>query len=110
MKANFDWNYVSAGAPYITISLTAIAVNASAISLLGNPENVAVGFDEKNMKSYKFSGRMKNGWVRIGCKDFIKYLSSLAGKNFSPAIRYVAKHNEEDNLLYISILDNNGKS
>ena len=43
MKANFDWNYVSAGAPYITISLTAIAVNASAISLLGDPENVAVG-------------------------------------------------------------------
>lgn len=123
MKANFDWNYVSAGAPYITISLTAIAVNTSAISLLGDPENVAVGFDEKNMmigimphdgnknvKLYKFSGRMKNSWVRIRCKDFIKYLSSLAGKNFSPVIRYVAKHNEEDNLLYISILDNNGKS
>lgn len=64
----------------------------------------------KNVKLYKFSGRMKNSWVRIRCKDFIKYLSSLAGKNFSPVIRYVAKHNEEDNLLYISILDNNGKS
>lgn len=118
MKRNFDWNYVSAGAPYITISSTAIAVNSPAISLLGNPENVAVGFDEKNMmigiiphdgsnevKSYKFLSRMKNGWVRVGCKDFIKYLTALTGKKFSPAVRYVAKHNSEENLLYISVLE-----
>ena len=48
---------------------------------------------------------MKNGWVRIGCKDFVKYLSTLTGLKFNPAIRYVAKFDTEDRILYISVLD-----
>ena len=59
----------------------------------------------ENAKPYKFYGRMKNGWVRIGCKDFVKYLSSLTGLKFSPAIRYVAKFDAEEKILYISVLD-----
>lgn len=118
MKFNFDWNCVAAGAPYITISELALGFNLPSISLLGNPEEVVVGFDEKtmtigvkqydgaeNVKSYKFYSRMKNGWVRIGCKDFVKYLSTLTGLKFSPAIRYVAKFDTEDRILYISVLD-----
>lgn len=87
MNFNFDWNYVQAGAPYVTISELSIGVNALAISALGNPEEVVVGFDEEqctigikdatdmeNVKSYKFYSRMKNGWIRIGCKDLIFFL------------------------------------
>lgn len=48
---------------------------------------------------------MKNGWVRIGCKEFIKYLSSLTGLEFSPAIRYIAQYDEQEEILYISVLD-----
>lgn len=59
----------------------------------------------ENVKSYKFYSRMKNGWVRIGCKEFIKYLSSLTGLEFSPAIRYIAKYDEQEEILYISVLD-----
>lgn len=118
MKFNFDWNYVAAGAPYITISELALGFNTPSISLLGNPEEVIVGFDDQTMtigvkqydgsenaKTYKFYSRMKNGWVRIGCKDFVKYLSSLTGLKFSPAIRYVAKFDAEEKILYISVLD-----
>ena len=118
MKFNFDWNYVAAGAPYITISELALGFNTPSISLLGNPEEVMIGFDDQamtigvkkydgneNVKSYKFYSRMKNGWVRIGCKEFIKYLSSLTGLEFSPAIRYVAKHDEQEEILYISVMD-----
>ena len=118
MKFNFDWNYVAAGAPYITISGLALGFNAPAIALLGNPEEVIIGFDDQtmtigvkkydgneNVKSYKFYSRMKNGWVRIGCKEFIKYLSSLTGLEFSPAIRYIAKYDEQEEILYISVLD-----
>lgn len=118
MKFNFDWNYVAAGAPYITISELALGFNAPSISLLGNPEEVIIGFDDQtmtigvkkydgneNVKSYKFYSRMKNGWVRIGCKEFIKYLSSLTGLEFSPAIRYIAKYDEQEEILYISVLD-----
>ena len=118
MKFNFDWNYVAAGAPYITISELALGFNAPSISLLGNPEEVIIGFDDQtmtigvkkydgneNVKSYKFYSRMKNGWVRIGCNEFIKYLSSLTGLEFSPAIRYIAKYDEQEEILYISVLD-----
>lgn len=118
MKFNFDWNYVAAGAPYITISELALGFNAPSISLLGNPEEVIIGFDDQtmtigvkkydgneNVKSYKFYSRMKNGWVRIGCKEFIKYLSLLTGLEFSPAIRYIAKYDEQEEILYISVLD-----
>lgn len=118
MKFNFDWNYVAAGAPYITISELALGFNTPSISLLENPEEVIVGFDDQTMtigvkqydgnenaKPYKFYSRMKNGWVRIGCKDFVKYLSSLTGLKFSPAIRYVAKFDAEEKILYISVLD-----
>ena len=71
MKFNFDWNYVAAGAPYITISELALGFNAPSISLLGNPEEVIIGFDDQtmtigvkkydgneNVKSYKFYSRM----------------------------------------------------
>lgn len=118
MEFNFDWNYVAAGAPYITISELALGFNAPSISLLGNPEEVIIGFDDQtmtigvkkydgneNVKSYKFYSRMKNGWVRIGCKEFIKYLSSLTGLEFSPAIRYIAKYDAQEEILYISVLD-----
>ena len=118
MKFNFDWNYVSAGAPYITISELALGFNTPSISLLGNPEKVVVGFDEKtltigvkkydgneNVKSYKFYSRIKNGWVRIWCMEFIKYLSKLTNLQFSPSIRYVAKYDSEEQILYISVLD-----
>ena len=118
MKFNFDWNYVAAGAPYITISGLALGFNAPSSALLGNPEEVIIGFDyqtmtigvkkydgNENVKSYKFYSRMKNGWVRIGCKEFIKYLSSLTGLEFSPAIRYIAKYDEQEEILYISVLD-----
>lgn len=79
-------------------------------------EEVIIGFDDQtmnigvkkydgneNVKSYKFYSRMKNGWERIGCKEFIKYLSLLTGLEFSPAIRYIAKYDEQEELLYISV-------
>lgn len=118
MRFNFDWNYVVNGVPYITISEYALALNKSAISLLGNPEEVIVGFDDKtmtigikkyngnkNIKSYRLRDRIQNGWVRIGCKNFIKCLSSLTELQFNPSIRYIAKFDEEERILYISVLD-----
>ena len=117
MNFNFDWNYISNGAPYVTIGSAALGFNTPSISLLGNPEEVIVGFDcqnmtigikkydgEENAKKYKFYSRMKNGWVRIGCKDFVKHLSSLTGLNFAPAKRYVAQFDPGEKILFISVL------
>jgi hypothetical protein len=116
MKFNFDWDVVQAGAPYVTISDTGLAFNSPAISLLNNAENVIIGFDESNLtigvksydgitatRKYQFFSRMKNGWIRIGCKDFVKYLSAVSNVKFSPAKKYVASFDKDEQLLYITI-------
>lgn len=116
MNFNFDWNYVSAGAPYVTVSELGLAFNGPAINMLKNPEDVVVGFDEakltigiksaenmENVKSYKFYSRINNGWVRIGCKDFVRYLSAISGIKFSPAKKFIAKMDQEQQILYITI-------
>ena len=113
---NFDWNYVSAGAPYISVSELGLAFNSPAITLLGKPEEVVVGFDEERMaigvkkaeesqdvKTYKFYSRLSHGWIRIGCKDFVKYLSAISGKSFSPAKKYVARLDDSKEILYILV-------
>lgn len=119
MNFNFDWNYVSAGAPYVTISEKSLSFNSPTVSLLGNPDEVIIGFDKNNEvigvkryddnekgKAYKFYGRMKNGWVRVGCKDFINHLSFLTGIDFSSAKRYIAKYDEKEQVVYVCVTDN----
>jgi len=122
MNFNFDWNYVSAGAPYVTVSELGLAFNEPAISMLKNPEDVVIGFDEanltigvkeagnmENVKSYKFYNRINNGWVRIGCKDFVKYLSAISGVKFSPAKKFIARMDQEQQILYITINNEEGE-
>ena len=118
MEFNFDWDCISAGAPYITISETGLAFNLPAINLLNNPEEVILGFDkEKNtigvksadgidgIQKFTFYSRLKSGWIRIGCKDFTRYLSMLTGIKFSPAKKYIAEFDNEEKLLYVTVVD-----
>ncbi len=116
MNYNFNWSAISSGAPYVTISSLGIAFNSAAISKLGSPSQVLVGFDEEKCaigikayhgetgyKAYAFAERAKNGWVRIGCRDFVKYLQSMSGMDFSAARRYIAKYDiEEDTLVVLA--------
>ena len=116
MAFNFNWNAVAGGAPYVTISTISIAFNSVSIDKLGNPEKIIVGFDEEecvigvkayagepNIKPFDFANRVKSGWVRIGCRDFIKYLSALTGIDFYPARKYIAKYDSVDQVLYVLV-------
>ena len=117
MKYNFNWSAVSGGAPYITLSSLGISFNSVSIDKLNRPAEILVGFDEDQcvlgfkayegelgVKPYEFAPRVKNGWVRIGCKDFIKYLQSITGLDFSSSKKYVAKFLSEENMLTVAIL------
>lgn len=123
MKYNFDWNYVSAGAPYVTISEFGLAFNSASISMLGSPEEIVVGFDEpqmtigvmdakymENAKSYPFRNRIRSGWIRIGCKDFVRYLSTISGIEFSPAKKFLARYDGEEKILYFTINEKEAKA
>ena len=118
---NFDWTYVSSGAPYITISPLGVSLNAAVLSSLGNPKKLLLGYDpdalaigvkpyegEEGVKPYDISGRVKNGWVKIGCKDFIAFLSTKAGITFKPARKYMAIKDSHTNVLYIKLVNKEG--
>jgi hypothetical protein len=116
VKYNFNWSAVSGGAPYVTISTISINFNSVSIEKLGNPEKVVIGFDEENrvigvkayeensgVKPYAFADRVKNGWVRVGCRDFVKYLQALTGIGFSPAKKFVATYDNKERILIVEI-------
>lgn len=120
MAYNFDWNIVSEGAPYVTISKLGIAFNMASIKKLGTPEYVMLGFDDQQMvigvkatpemnendrNVYQFRERIKSNWVRIGCKDFVRYLEKLSGISFAKAVRYMADFDSENLLLIIKVTE-----
>jgi len=113
---NFNFHAVSGGAPYVTLSTLGMAFNSVSIGKLGNPEKIIVGFDEEqcvigvrayngetDLKPYEFSSRVRLGWIRIGCKDFIKYLSSLTNIDFKASKRYVASFDAETHTLIVYV-------
>jgi len=123
MKYNFNWSTVSGGAPYVTISQTSIAFNSVSIEKLGNPEKVDVGFDEESCiigikphsepspsKPFVFADKIKNGWVRIGCRDFVKYLQTLTGASFKPAKKYIATYDAANGILIIDVKGNSERA
>lgn len=91
----FDFSFVKGGSPVVTLSSIGLAFNTGARSMLGYPEKVEIGYDEQQKAiairpysgddktpSYDFETRQQNGWVRIGAKDFMKYLSIQTGIDF----------------------------
>ncbi len=45
MDYNFDWNFIQAGAQLVTLSNFSISFNSLASSVLGNPEQIIMGYD-----------------------------------------------------------------
>lgn len=95
MAYNFDFTYLKNGSPIVTLSSFGIAFNKGAIESLGTPEQIIIGFDpdacaigiqardeETTAPSYEFARRIKNDWIRIGAKDFMKHLSRVSGIDF----------------------------
>lgn len=111
----FDFSIVRAGAPIVTLNATGLAFNPVVRSLLGYPEKIDVGFDERNNvigvcahqpeneKPYGFEPRVKNGWVRISCRDFMRYLSAKTGFEFKPAKQFVAEYDQSIQMLLIKV-------
>lgn len=114
---NFDFSFVKAGAPIVTLSSLGIAFNPLSRSLLGKPAEINIGFDEdqltigvqahnpsSDLQSYEFEKREKNGWVRIGCKDFSKYLSLKSNIDFiSKAKQFLATYDNETKRLIVIV-------
>lgn len=114
---SFDFSFIKSGAPIITLSAFGISFNRLSRSMLGFPEKINIGFDENakaigirahiegsSLVNYEFESRVKNDWIRIGCKDFIKYLSSITKIDFSDkAKQFVAEYDEDTKTLIVIV-------
>ena len=114
---NFDFSYLKNGSPIVTLSSFGIAFNKGAIEALGTPEQVIIGFDpeacaigvrargeDTTFPPYDFARRIKNDWIRIGAKDFVKYLAKVSGIDFlSKAKQFIAEYDPETETLIVVV-------
>ena len=114
---SFDFSFVRSGTPLVTLSAIGIAFNAGSRSLLGYPEQVEIGFDEKAMAigvrphadnssnpSYEFETRVKDEWVRISMRDFMRFLSQRSGIDFvDRATQFIPEYDEDSNTLVVIV-------
>lgn len=121
---NFDFNYIKSGTPLVTLSSLGIAFNHASRNLIGNPDRVLVGYDAAahvigvkaaaqgdNGDVYEFATRVKNDWVRIGCKDFIRHLALETGIHFDrKAIQFLVSFDPAIMMLIIQVDEQHMKS
>lgn len=114
---NFNFSYLKNGSPIVTISSLGLAFNKGAIDLLGNPKQIIIGYDEKrhaigvkdrgdniDAPYYEFSSRIKNDWIRIGAKDFAKYLSKVTQIDFlTKAKQFIPEFDDESKTLIVIV-------
>ena len=114
---NFDFSYLKNGTPLVTLSSFGIAFNKGAIESLGVPAQVIIGYDQEQRAIgvrargedttspyYEFASRIKNDWIRIGAKDFVKHLSRTSKIDFlTKAKQFVADFDEETQTLIVIV-------
>ena len=60
--------------------------------------------DDTTSPCYDFAPRVKNDWIRIGAKDFMKYLSRTSKIDFlTKAKQFIAEYDEETQTLIVVI-------
>ena len=119
----FDFSFIKSGTPIVTLSAVGMAFNAGSRSLLGNPPQVDIGFDENALAiavrppvdgspspEYEFEGRAKDGWVRISMRDFMRFLSQRSGIDFlEKAIQFIPEYDASNNMLVIIVDEEHAK-
>ena len=114
----YKWYSPTTGAPIISLAEYGITFNIGAIEIMGKPDYIMLGYDEEeNLIGVKpcdeteenrieFHKKMKNKYIRLANRDFIRFLKSIISKDIkieSKAKRYVAKWDKEEKILYIDL-------
>ena len=113
---NFDFGFVRSGSPIITLGSTGLAFNAISRKMLGYPENIDIGYDEAanaigicahrdecKEKPYEFEPRQKDGWVRISCRDFMRYLAKKNHLDFTKAKQFIPEYDPSTEMLIVIV-------
>ena len=120
----FNFEFVGAGAPIVTLSSLGIAFNPVCRAMLGYPQKINIGFDEKklvigvkahdplsSLKSFYFENRVRNGWIRVGAKDYAKYLAMISKIDFlTKAKQFIATYDESKKMLIVKVSEEQMKT
>lgn len=105
-------------APVVSIAEYGITFFNGTLTIMKNPDFIKLGFDkdkssivaapcnEDDDNAIEFISRKRNGYVRIGNKDFIRFIKSMMNDEMiitKNATKYLAKWNDDENLLEISL-------
>ena len=78
------------------IFLLLYILNRKTYSLLVPPVSIP--------ENYDFARRIKNDWIRIGAKDFVKYLAKVSGIDFlTKAKQFIAEYDPETETLIVVV-------
>ncbi len=120
MEYNFVWTAPSGGAPVVSVASYGITFNGVVIEMMHRPNKIMMGYDDgkkvvgfkaiyksegENEKCFPFIERERNGYVRLGNKDFVKYLANRTGLDFKKSTRYIGVWDEEQKLLTINLME-----
>lgn len=115
------WSSPKHGAPIVRVTEYGIIFNGATISLLNEPKGIKMGYnienqslivkpvknidETKDQNIYEFADRNREGSsIRIGNKNFIKYISSQLGRDLTDEInKFPASWNEDDNCLKVDL-------
>lgn len=117
MSFNFMWITPSGGPPIVSMATYGITFNNSVIELMKRPDEIKIGFDEEkkvigvkpvyepnnDSPGFPFAKRERQGTVRIGQKDFIKYITNRTSIDFSTSKKYFGNWDENEQLLTIDL-------
>jgi len=114
----YEWYSPTTGAPIVSLADYGITFNIGAIEIMGKPEYIMLGYDEdenligvkpcdKNTENrIEFYKKLRNNYIRIANKDFIRFLKSRISEDIkieAKAKRYVAKWDKTEKILYIDL-------
>jgi len=114
----YKWYSPTTGAPIVSLAEYGITFNIGAIEIMGKPDYVMLGYDEEenligvkpcneNEKNrIEFYKKIRNKYIRLANKDFIRFLKSNINKDIkieAKAKRYVAKWDKVEKILYINL-------
>lgn len=118
IQMKYEWYSPTTGAPIVSLAEYGITFNIGAIEIMGKPEYVMLGYDEdenligvkpcdKNIENrIEFYKKLRNNYIRIANKDFIRFLKSRISEDIkieAKAKRYVAKWDKTEKILYIDL-------
>ena len=70
----------------------------------GSAIGVRAKGEDTTSPSYEFARRIKNDWIRVGAKDFMKYLSKTSGIDYlSKSKQFIAEYDPETETLIVVV-------